>query len=189
MALTSLDAVKEFLEKQGSEETGEPSDDLLENLVQAASTHITNFSKREFEPSNKEERTFAHDGQGRSIFLSPFDLRSVDSIKVESESGSSELTPDEYKLRPKPSKDGVYEWIRLAVDPGESEIAIKGDWGFAEVPADVEHWAKLTVVSWLRGDVFAYVPDLEAPAPLMKRALPREVAMGLEDTYRRVSVG
>ncbi|HET9199243.1 MAG TPA: hypothetical protein VFN92_13435 [Solirubrobacterales bacterium] len=183
--LTTLEALKRYLGREGSDEAGQTSDELLKQLISAASGQITRFASREFVASEDgEERAFAHDG-GRFLDLAPYDLRSVDTITVTRDGSSTVLEAGQFGLRPLPAPDGVHQWIQLADDPGESEITIKGAWGFEQVPADVANWTHLTVAEWLRGGVYAYTQDLEAAALYSSRSLPRIVETGIEDTYRQ----
>ena len=181
MELTTLEALKPYLgrEEVGGEEAGETPDSVLTEQIKAASSLITNFARREFLPASGT-REFAHDG-GTFLDLDPFDLRTLESITV----GGTELDEGLYALRPKPSKDGVYQWITLASDPGECEVSIAGVWGFAEIPADIQGWTNFTVAEWLRGGVFAYTPELGAAPNASGRSLPSAVQLGIEDIYRR----
>jgi hypothetical protein len=86
----------------------------------------------------------------------------------------------------------VYQWVKLlnqinAWDENSGrEITITGNWGFASIPADVEHWAIITVVTWLRRDVsvFERTFDLAEDRVERPRELPSAVIQGLGH-YRR----
>jgi len=185
--LTTLDALKRYLGREdGESQPGETSDELLKELITAASGVITRFARREFAGSEEEEeRVFAHEG-GRFLDLDPFDLREVSRVTLVRGAAFDELLDSgSYSLRPLPSPDGVHQWMNLAGEPGECEVKIAGLWGFDEVPADVASWTQLTVAEWLRGGVYAYTPEIEAAALYSSRSLPRLVETGLEDIYRR----
>lgn len=188
MELTTVAGVRELLQQEGEEEAGDPGEDLLESMIKAASLAVASAAQREFLPTSNATRTRSHSG-GRIVNLTPWDLRSVASIEIEVDGGAETLAEEDYRLGPMAQPDGVYEWITLKKNPGECEIAIEGNWGFAAVPDDVDYFTRLTVVSWLRGDVFAYTPDIESPPPMMRGALPKEVSLGLQEAYGKVAVG
>jgi len=184
--LTSLEALKRYLgREEGISEPGETSDDLLKELIAAASRLVTGFARREFVASEgEEERVFAHDG-GLFLDLDPFDVREVASVSIIRGGATTALETGAFGLRPLPSIDGVYQWLMLATDPGACEVKVKGKWGFEKVPADVATWVHVTIAEWVRGGVYAYTQEIEAAALYSSRSLPRLVETGLEDTYRR----
>jgi hypothetical protein len=184
--LTSLEALKRYLgREEGVEEPGETSDDLLKELITAASGLVTRFARREFAGTEaEEERAFAHDG-GLFLDLDPFEVREVASVKIIRGGSETTLETAAYGLRPLPSIEGVYQWMMLASDPGVCEVEVKGKWGFEKVPGDVATWTHLTIAEWLRGGVYAYTQEIEAAALYSSRSLPRMAETGLEDTYRR----
>lgn len=183
MSLVTLAEVNDFL---GKAKDSEDNKELLEAFILAVTRSFQRYTHREFEPTDDAERVFAHRG-GRLFNMVPYDLRSVAEVKT----GTDSLTPKtlvatDYRLRPLPAHDGVYQWLRLAADPGECEITVKGDWGFEEVPADVKHWALTTIALWLRRDVQAFERTFNIDQGFLERpeALPSAVRGGLA-TYAR----
>lgn len=188
--LTTRDAVRAFLSKAPSDTE---QDALIDDLIVRASALITKHCEREFVPTDGEARQFAYDGSGY-LNLVPFDLRSVDAIRFDVEPGESSttLTTDQYRLRPLPAPDGVYQAIKFQVYGGsasawpERTIEVEGDWGFAEVPADVQDAAIKTVAIWMRRDASAYESTFRLDEDRIEhpKALPSAV-FDLLDNYRR----
>jgi len=151
VALTDLAAVKAFIQAENNEQ-----DDAIKSLLDPCSQAITNYTSREFEKADGQKRVFAHPG-GRILDLVPYDLRVVKGIVVGKETSTPQtLIATDYALRPKPARHGVYLRVKLALDPGECEIEVDGDWGFASVPEDVKSCATMTIALWLRREVQAF---------------------------------
>jgi hypothetical protein len=141
---------------------------VIESLIARASRVIMRWCEREFAPaSTGVARPFRYDN-GR-IDLSPYDLRAVTSITLDTDlaSGSQTLlTTSDYRLGPLPAPDGVYQWVDLYPCSGvrglwwpgrfDAQATILGDWGWPAVPDDVEHACIITVAAWLRGGVSGY---------------------------------
>lgn len=159
-------------------------DALIERLITAASRSILNYTGREFvATASAEAREFV--SRGYLLDLAPFDLRSVESVTdVTTPATPTAITA--YRLRPKPSRYGVYTWLEIPQLSGEREIAVTGLWGFPSIPEDVSHWCGITVLMWIRGDVAAFSTTFEIEAGRLQRpeALPSAVRGGLKH-YRR----
>lgn len=162
--LCSLADVREGLQLTPSDRV---RDDLIRALIPAASRALMVEVGREFVPAT-ENATRRLRVDGRLVDLSPWDLRSADSVSLHPESSSPEaLTASDYKLMPVHAPYGVHTSLRLSgrVDPrsgstysdfGFSLLDVTGDWGWASIPTDVRQAAILTVASWLRRDVAAF---------------------------------
>lgn len=186
--LTDLAACKADLDLSGT-----VRDAVVQSAITAASRAITVHCQREFVPTAAATRTFAW--AGGTLDLAPYDLRAVTSITVGTDDPASQqvLAATDYRLRPKPAADGVYQTIDLGtayVDwPGRTfgdrEVQIVGDWGFAAVPADVAHWTILTVATWLRQKFAPFVEDTQESLIPEPANLPWSVKAGLRH-YRRI---
>lgn len=184
MSLVTLGEAKAFLD---IDEDKKDDDDLLTSYVLGVTRSFRNFTNREFEPTDAEERAFAHRG-GRLLDVAPYDLRSVSEVRTGIETTApSTLAATDYRLRPLPPRDGVFKWLRFNTDPGEGEVAIKGDWGFEAVPEDVKHWALTQISLWLKREVQAFERTYHLDESFLERpeALASAVRGGLAD-YARV---
>jgi hypothetical protein len=184
--LCSVEQVREFLQKQVSDVTQDP---VILSLIGRASRAITRLTQREFTPTTAATRTFRT--TGRFVDLSPYDIRTA--TQVRDLEGPTVLDTDEYLLLPLPSQDGTYFMLELygsgLTTPRfkHRRVEVTGDWGFADVPADVEHACIVTVATWLRRDVAAFSTTFSIDEARLERpeALPFAVARSL-DSYKRV---
>lgn len=183
--LTTLAACKADLDLSGT-----VRDAVVQSAISAASRAITVHCQREFVPTNAATRTFAW--AGGVLDLCPHDLRAVTSVTVGTDDPASQqvLAATDYRLRPKPAADGVYQLVDLGTADargtfGGREVSIVGDWGFAAVPADVEHWTILTVATWLRQKFAPFVEDTQESLIPEPANLPWSVKAGLRH-YRRM---
>jgi hypothetical protein len=182
--LVSVEEVRDYTQS----EARDLEDETISILIEAATREFANHCEREFEPTDEEEeRTFLHTG-GLFLDLAPYDVRSVSALTTGAETESPVLAGG-YRLRPLPSKDGTYQRVRLAVDPGECEVKVKGLWGFAEVPEDVKHLALATVTIWAKREiqVFERVYNLDSSFLERPHELPTAVEAGLSN-YKRLVV-
>lgn len=178
--LTSVEAVREFLQKPDSDTA---QDNVIEELIGRASAAIERFCQRKFTASGVATRSFLT----RNGYLSfaPYELQAATEVIVD----SNTLTAgsDGYQLRPVPAHDGVYRYALLpGYLTGEYEASVTGTWGWPQIPADVEHWCIVTVGIWLRRDVSAFSASLRLEEDRMERpdALPSAARLGLRH-YRR----
>jgi len=184
--LTDLASCKADLDLSGN-----VRDAVVQTAITAASRAITVHCQREFVPTNAQTRTFAW--AGGVLDLAPYDLRAVTSLTVGTDDPASQqvLAASDYRLRPKPAADGVYQTVELSTpDPSggtfpDREVTIVGDWGFAAVPADVAHWAIVTVATWLRQKFAPFVEDTQESLVPEPANLPWSVKAGLRH-YRRI---
>lgn len=181
--LTTVTAVREFLQKPGSDTS---QDSVIANLISRASRAILTDIGIEGAPTAETSHVFVYTG-GARLNMAPYVAQSVDSVVMDSDGSSpSTLATDGWALRPKPPRDGVYRYLRLpGAGYGESsterEVTVTGVWGWPTVPHDVEHWCIVTVAEWLRLHVQAFSTVLNIDAQLLERpeALPSAVRAGL----------
>lgn len=195
--LCSPEDVRLFLQKQPGETQNDP---ILGALITRASVAIMREVERQFAPT---ETGVAHrfevgaDYGATLLSLAPYDLRTVTSVKLDTDLASPyTLSTSEYRLGPRPNRDGVYTWIRLRPQnngtaqwfPDVREVEITGNWGFSSVPEDVRHACVVTAADWFRRDVAAFgttfsteTGELEVPQSLPKGIMP------VLDRYRRMA--
>lgn len=193
--LCTVTDVRDFLQRPAADTV---ADAIIASLITRASVAIMREVEREFAPATSATaRKFEVGGDYADTLLSlaPYDLRSVTSVKLDTDLSSPyTLTTAEYRLMPKPPRDGTYHSIRLRPQsvgtalwfPDRREVEITGDWGFATVPNDVKHAAVVTAADWFRRDVAAFAStfsaetgDIEVPQSLPRGVLP------ILDRYRR----
>ena len=195
-ALCTIADVREFMQKPATDEAQDP---LIESLILRASAAIMNWTQREFAPATAGlARTFTYRGGG-VLDLAPYELRSATSVVLDYGGASPlTLTADTDYTLDDPAVDGVYSQVWLpnhdvTDTPGKRtvrRVQITGNWGWSTVPADVEHWCIVTVVTWLRRDVAAFSTTFRLDEERVERpeALPSAVRAGLRH-YRRITVG
>lgn len=189
--LTTLAAAKAFLDLGTN-----VRDTVVASEITRASRAITVHCQREFAPTDNQARAFAWDG-APTLDLAPYDLRAAAQIVVGTDDPPSQtvLAAADYRLRPKPNPDGVYQTIRVSRNPAlwlwpgrtfpEREVTVTGDWGFPAVPADVEHWTIVTVATWLRQSYAPFVEDTQESLIPEPHNLPWAAKAGLRH-YRRI---
>jgi hypothetical protein len=189
--LTTVAAVRAFLQKQTIDVA---QDAVIATFITAASVEIMRQYSREFAPATTAvSREFEYEGGG---FLSfgAYDLRALTAVLIDvDETPSTTLVATEYRLFPRPARDGVYTALRLAPYIFGSRtrwqqrlVRVTGDWGFASVPQPVEQACVATVATWLRRDVQAFSSTFNIDEGRVERpeALPAQ-AVRLLDPYRR----
>lgn len=194
--LTTVAAVRAFLQIPGSDDE---QNAIIASLIARASRVITVWAGREFAPADDVTRSFLCGRRGM-IDLAPFDLRTVTGMVFDTDTGGANTTVavDDYRLGPVSSRDGTYQWVRLdrrwwerrSRGYGEVVVSITGNWGFAQVPADIEDACIKTVGMWLRRDVSAFSRTYNLDEGRTERpdALPAAVIAMLKP-YRPVLVG
>lgn len=181
--LTDLESVRTLLRLQSGDAT--TSDELLAYLITAASDEIKRFTGRELVPIREPEaREFV--AGGPIVDLAPCDLRQATRVE-RVDSPTSATTLSSYRLRPKPSRYGVYSWMEVDGLRRGDEIRITGLWGFPQVPDFVRHWAGMTVVLWKRMNIEAFSQTFELHEGRVQRpeSLPSAVRSALRDLRRR----
>ncbi len=190
--LTDLGSVRAFLQKPDGDTN---QDAVIGLLITAASREIRRVFEREFsDPQNDLTRNFRVHVDEPFLSLAPYDLRDLTTLTLDPHGTPVPLTRyTDFDLLPTPNPDGVFTSVRFYAQLRSGSlpvrhVAITGDWGFAAVPAEVTHWANVTVAEWLRRDVSAFssvfnidTQQLERPA-----ALPAAVIAGLSH-FRRGS--
>lgn len=186
--LCSLAEVRAFLQKQASDTA---QDAIISSLITRASAAVMRYTERQFAPTETAAtKTFEIDfNRDGFLDLAPYDLRSLTSILIDTDTGTSAtLGSEEYRLWPRPNPDGVFTAIRLVPTTrgGWSrfrhvQVQVTGDWGFSAVPDDVKHWTIVVVETWLRRDVAAFSTTYDANEDRVERPemLPLAAARGL----------
>ena len=174
--LCTVAQVREFIQKP----TGDTGQDaVIQSIITRASALITDETSREFAPpTSSSARTFEYSGGGW-LGLAPYDLRTVTQIRVDvDETSPTTLQSTEYRLWPYPARDGVYTAVRLAPYIVHSRarwetrlVEVTGAWGFATVPAAVEHACVLTAAEHLRRNVQTFSTVFRLDEGLVERPM------------------
>jgi len=174
-------------------------DPLVSSLITPASVAIMGKVEREFAPAvSAITRVFEWSWDSELVSLAPYDLRIATAVSVDTDQVNPYvLSVDEWRLFPKPPRDGTYMAMRLRpfgasvgrVMWRKREVSITGNWGFATVPTDVKQACALTVVHWVNVNSAAFQrpddnPDGYAPP---RRGIPPE-AWDLLARFKRVGV-
>lgn len=192
--LTDIDAVREYLQKEDLEDAQDP---VINLLIPAASAAIRADLNRKIgiEETNAAH-TFELDNRRGFLSFAPYDLRTLTEMRIDTDEGAGTvLTADTYRLYPRDRELGVWTYAKLRVSGfnswGVREVRVTGDWGIAaaSMPAEVKHWATITVVEWLRADVSMFTTNFDAVQERVIRPenLPSAVRHGLSH-LRRESV-
>lgn len=154
--LCSVADVRQFIQKPAADQN---QDMILGWLITLASAEVERHAQREFTPSTAQTRVFVW-RDGSLLDLAPYDIRTVTSVTLDPDIAPGTVVPAaNYRLRPKPNRDGVYQWIEFRQDflsDVEREVSIVGDWGFAAVPAEAKLATVVTTADWFRDKVAAF---------------------------------
>lgn len=183
-------------------------DTVIQSLITAASRAINTYLGVDVTPTNASGATashvFVYRGGGRlSLSNGRKVAQSVTSVVMDTDTSSPlTLTSDQWSLRPKPARDGLYRWLRLPYagvqlhgplfpggrDEAEREVTVTGVWGFPSVPEDVKHWCVITVCEWLDQNVQSFSRTFSVDEGRLERpeALPSAVRAGLAH-YRQAA--
>lgn len=150
-ALTTLTDVKELLSR-----TDTVHDSALTKMIAEASVMLENALGRSFTPEDGVTKAVSYHGQGW-VNVAPHDLRAVTAVTYDSDGDSPVvLAEGDWRLRGQ-TGNGTFRDLFLPGYTGSRVslsdsvmVEITGDWGFAEVPEDVERGVKVTVKTWLR---------------------------------------
>lgn len=190
--LCTRDQVRRFLVKSAADTA---ANDLIDELIPRASKLIAGHCEREFTPTADATRIFHYDGSGY-LNLVPYDLRTVTSIRFDPDTaGPTTLTTEEFQLAPLPAADGVFQAIRFSPFRAPTgrwanrQVEIRGAWGFAAVPEDVQDAAIKTVAIWLRRDAAAFESTFSLDEERIEhpKSLPSAVYDALDNYRRRVA--
>lgn len=167
--LCTRNDVRAFLQKSTTD-TGQ--DALIDALIPRASEAVMHFTERELAPATdgatREFTVERSDGE-LLVDLAPYDLRAVTQVAIDTDTTSPYvLSVDEYRLRPKPAPDGVYQRLELfpfglsisRVVWRQREVRVTGNWGWPAVPDIAMQATIVTVATWLRNDLSAFSPTL-----------------------------
>ena len=190
MATQDLTTKAEVKEHLGIAASNTDHDDLLDDLVTAASDAIMRYAQREFvtTTAGSTARDFRYNGRG-FLNLAPWDLRSVESVVIDVDGvspDSTTLDADDYRLMPVHKPDGVYTHLQLRgfeisesssharYEPFRVVRVTSSTWGFASVPKPVER-ACIITVAWLKrstGDMMGDEMGIDAPFTGDRLAIP-----------------
>jgi len=171
---------------------GAASDDLVQDLLTAASQELNARYDRELTPrTDAAERTFRaraqEPGRARFLDLTGYDLRTLDTLTLDP-GGSAErvLVEDEhFELLPTGGHrlTDTFLIVRFADDLsldstgarrfGSTRVAVTGDWGAwatAGVPEVVQRACAVTVASWVDRAVNEYGMDEDPRQSLPSRS-------------------
>ena len=192
--LTSVEKVRQFLQKPAADTN---QDTLIADLITRASRVLQRRFGREWATTlspNPGTRSFTYRGGG-VVSLGPYEVRAVTGVSYDAQGDSpTTLSSGDWFLRPVESQDGVYsslylpDYIRDNTMGGafpDRVVSVTGTWGWASVPADVEHACIVTVATWLRRDVQAFSSTFSIDEGRLERpeAIPASVAR-THDYYR-----
>jgi hypothetical protein len=195
--LTTLANVRAFLQKQGADQG---QDEVIQALITQASVALARYTERQFVEESATTKVFEVDQNYESVIsFAPYELQSLETLKLDTDTESPvELTPEQFRLWPKPNPDGTYFGVRI--NPYQTvssasfrwgtrrEMSVKGTWGLPSIPIDIVQWANVTVSLWLKRDVAAFETTMHIDEGYLERprSLPSAVMGGLELYKRRV---
>lgn len=192
--LTDLAAVRAFLQQPAGDVA---QDAVIGTLITAASREIQRVFSREFAPvAGTPSRQLELDVRQARCELSPYDLRSASTVKIDADTANPTTLVEgtDYRLLPVGKEHGTWTAIRFFQLPTVRSaschhrvVEITGTWGFPAVPDEVKHWTNVTVSEWLRKDVAAFstVFNLQTDQVDRPAMLPQSVIAGLGH-YRRM---
>jgi hypothetical protein len=204
--LTDLASIRQFMQKTVSDKL---QDADLETLNVQASAAIQRHCNREFAPAStavKRSFEFEPESSGFNVIdLKPYEYRAVTTVTIDPDFTPVTLSSDQFRKWPLPSRDGTFFGLRLTnlaapilpstlpSSPGlpflTRRLDVTGDWGMASIPPEVQHYANVTVESWvhLRRDGGVGQSDAqfggEGP-PMRADDLPPAVRWGLRRWVR-----
>jgi len=194
--LTTRKAVRAFLQKPSGDTN---QDSMIDSLISRASLAIMRYCDREFvtQVTGSQARLFevelVRDG---FVDLAPYDARAgtITSVRLDTDLGNPRtLGSSEWRPWPIPASNGITTAIRIVPQSyggfsyfRHRQVEVTAQWGWASVPADVEHAAIVTTALWLRRDVAAFSTTFSLDEDRVERpeALPSAIRAML-NVYRR----
>ncbi len=203
-ALTSLEAVRQHLQKDEDERALDPE---IVSVLLATSKAFMAETGREFappvtgvtrrfrvKPRRRNPRTCAY-----LVDFGHFDLRTATAISLHPESSSPTVLTalEDYALveDTNPDAAGVHTGLELAAAVslasdvasrfGFAYLDITGNWGFPTVPIDVEELCKVQVAIHLRREVQAFTKTYRLDAGFLER--PESIASHVRQGLNRWS--
>lgn len=185
---------------RGTTASDTTQDTLVQDFITDASVLIMSDYGQEFAPANTTAtRKFLLHGGEDLVNLWPYSLQSATTVVLDSDLATTiTLATTDYKLRPTPPRDGIYDTLDLlgysgissAANPPDREVSITGTWGYPTVPLEAKRACITTVVHWLNVNTATFPhaddsPDSMAPP---KRGIPNE-AREMLARFKRVWVG
>jgi hypothetical protein len=185
--LTTLAAVRRLLQTPAAQTEQDP---LLQEMITEASVMLQGELGRTFIAETGTTHTARYQGNGW-VSLAPYDLRALTAVTFDSDGATpATVTAGNWRLRSS-TDDGTYLAVALTdyscQRARDETVELTGDWGFAEIPADVARGVKITVKTWLReGATFTPAGDVIRFERVGR--IPQDVLDGLAH-YRPVLVG
>lgn len=149
-------------------------DELIEDMITAATHAIAMRYQREFAAVGVQTRTF--DVSRRLVDLAPYDLQAspTPTLTLDPSGAATVLAATDYQLRPAHSSSGTYYLLRLSRSLpicsssgfDTVDLTINGTWGFPTIPDDVRRAAAMTAGSWVdRGAESYAMPNMATDGP------------------------
>ncbi|GAB7388993.1 hypothetical protein BSNK01_28310 [Bacillaceae bacterium] len=172
MALTSLDKAKRYLKIESNEH-----DELIQDLITAASTAIETYTSRIFVQKSYTE---LYDGKGLNyLVLRQAPIVSVSEVKIDDQT----LPAEDYAFY---AETGVLRRKTGFWPEGVQNIEVSYTAGYSTVPPDVEQAVILLVAAWFKTDISDFSNLInEAGGIVRPEAFPSRVR-ALLDPYRRL---
>lgn len=184
--LTTLEAVRRLLQ---TPEDSTVQDEMLQEMITEASVMLPRALGRRFVAESDTTKTFLYSGGGVVELVD--DLLEATEVTFDAAGTPVELTSDRWQLGPVMGVSGLYRYLTLSdysrTSATGQTVTITGDWGFPDIPADVERGVKITVKTWLReGAAFSTEGDLLRFERVGR--IPQDVLDGLAH-YRIPTIG
>jgi hypothetical protein len=149
-------------------------DELLDVLIDAYSEAVSDYTERQFTPTDDVTYDFRSAGGG-TIDLRPYELRALTGVSYYTDTTTpTALGTDEWRAEPRQrTKWGTYLWLagfpvgRGAWPSGaytwnDIQVSVTGDWGMETVPATVKLAVAACVDNFFRNSAGAQSQALGA---------------------------
>lgn len=201
--LCTLAEVRAFLELPSADTA---RDTLINTTITAISAAIQQYTQRELYPKGTATRIFKLPVGHYVLPVTPFDLRSVTTVKLHVDETAVTVASADRQLQPINDPDGMFSAVQFSTQIAElwnsnsaryfgySRVEIIGAWGPASIPVDVKQACVIAVAAALRrdvpnldlGDVLSDPREL-GPVRPTNYALP-SASLRLLSPYRRVGL-
>lgn len=181
-ALTTLEAVKEYLKIDSSQTV---DDSRLESLINACSSAIENFCRRSFKSQTYTNEEY--DGNNhRYISLYNYPVLSVSSVTI----NNTVIPNDEFVVKKKTgvlarktnnTLSGIsYNRYNPIWPKGDVNILVTYTAGYDPIPPDLEHACILYVMSFYKSDVANFSTTFTDGFAFKADAIPVQVKLMLQ---------
>jgi hypothetical protein len=175
-ALTSLAAVKEYLQ---IDSTDTSQNSLLDFLINSASMAIESYCRRKIKDVSYADEEY--DGSGtRNLNLRQFPVSSITSIKIDDVA----LDISEYKFK---KSSGIVNRLKALWPKEFQNIKVSYTAGYSSVPADIELACKHLVKFYYKTDVADFSTTFGEGVVMRPEAWPKQVK-ALLSSYRKVLI-